>query len=214
MVWLSFLRSVPITLRRKPLREPRSIFCDRRRPLPRYMQVFGRVEDWRAGLGRCLCSLLSRPFVCECHSISTMPRFPSPPRRAQRADCKMIAEHMRELDHYGVQRADASRHCALSSVGEQGSHCSPWAPAFDRRNVPRRGRSEKLEGGLGPRRPIARALPKLSKTLEGKHWDFEIRIDLGRLTSRNLRSPSSVPARPAPDRRASSASMAKRFGMR
>jgi hypothetical protein len=35
----------------------------------------GRVEDWRAGLGRCSCSLLSRPFVCECHSISTMPRF-------------------------------------------------------------------------------------------------------------------------------------------
>jgi hypothetical protein len=29
----------------------------------------GRVEDWRAGLGRCSCSLLSRPFVCECHSI-------------------------------------------------------------------------------------------------------------------------------------------------
>jgi hypothetical protein len=43
-------------------------------------------EDWRVGLGRCLCSLLSRPFVCECHSISTMPRFQSPPRRTQRAD--------------------------------------------------------------------------------------------------------------------------------
>jgi len=25
----------------------------------------GRVEDWRAGLGRCLCSLLPRPFGCE-----------------------------------------------------------------------------------------------------------------------------------------------------
>jgi hypothetical protein len=47
---------------------------------------FGRVEDWRAGLGRCSCSLLSRPFVRECHSISTMPRFQSPPRRTQRAD--------------------------------------------------------------------------------------------------------------------------------
>ena len=34
-----------------------------------------RVEDWRAGVGRSLCSLLTRPFVCECHSISTMPRF-------------------------------------------------------------------------------------------------------------------------------------------
>ena len=45
-----------------------------------------RVEDWRAGLGRSLCSLLSRPFVCECHTISTMPRFQPPPRRTQRAD--------------------------------------------------------------------------------------------------------------------------------
>jgi transposase-like protein len=46
----------------------------------------GRVEDWRAGVGRSLCSLLSRPFVCECHTISTMPRFQPPPRRTQRAD--------------------------------------------------------------------------------------------------------------------------------
>ena len=46
----------------------------------------GRVEDWRAGVGRSLCSLSSRPFVCECHSISTMPRFQPPPRRTQRAD--------------------------------------------------------------------------------------------------------------------------------
>ena len=45
-----------------------------------------RVGDWRAGLGRCLCSLLPRPFVCECHIISTVPRFQSPPRRTQRAD--------------------------------------------------------------------------------------------------------------------------------
>src|SRR5262249_52162206 len=46
----------------------------------------GRVEDWRAGVGRSLCSLLSRPFVCECHTISTMPRFHPPPRRTQHAD--------------------------------------------------------------------------------------------------------------------------------
>jgi hypothetical protein len=46
----------------------------------------GRVEDWRAGLGRSLCSLLPRPFVCECHTISTMPRFQPPPRRTQHAD--------------------------------------------------------------------------------------------------------------------------------
>src|SRR5262245_6502749 len=47
--------------------------------------LLGRVEDWRDGLGRCLCSLLPRPFGCECHSISTMPRFQPPPRRSQHA---------------------------------------------------------------------------------------------------------------------------------
>ena len=46
----------------------------------------GRVGDWRAGLGRCSCSRLSRSFVCECHNISTMPRFQPPPRRTQHAD--------------------------------------------------------------------------------------------------------------------------------
>src|SRR5271166_3846769 len=35
--------------------------------------------DWRAGLGRSLCSLLARSFVCECHTISAMPRFQPPP---------------------------------------------------------------------------------------------------------------------------------------
>jgi hypothetical protein len=33
-----------------------------------------------------LCSLLARSFVCECHTISTMPRFQPPPRRTQHAD--------------------------------------------------------------------------------------------------------------------------------
>jgi hypothetical protein len=46
----------------------------------------GRVGDWRAGLGRSSCSLLARSFVCECHTISTMPRFQPPPRRTQHAD--------------------------------------------------------------------------------------------------------------------------------
>jgi hypothetical protein len=46
----------------------------------------GRVEVWRAGVGRSLYSLLPRPFVCECHTISTMPRFQSPPRRTQHAE--------------------------------------------------------------------------------------------------------------------------------
>jgi hypothetical protein len=46
----------------------------------------GRVENWRAGLGRSLCSLLSCSFVRKCHNISSMPRFQLPPRRTQRAD--------------------------------------------------------------------------------------------------------------------------------
>jgi hypothetical protein len=46
----------------------------------------GRVGDWRAGLGRSLCSLLARSFVRECHTISAVPRFQPPPRRTQHAD--------------------------------------------------------------------------------------------------------------------------------
>ena len=63
----------------------------KRRAVGINLAIVGRVEDWRAGLGRCSCSLLSRPFVCECHSISTMPRFQSPPRRTQRADFPLYA---------------------------------------------------------------------------------------------------------------------------
>ena len=50
-----------------------------------HQPLAGRVGDWRAGLGRSLCSPLTRSFVCECHIISTMPRFQPPPRRTQRA---------------------------------------------------------------------------------------------------------------------------------
>ena len=35
-------------------------------PTPRFPSpLIGRVGDWRAGLGRSLCSLLPRPFGCE-----------------------------------------------------------------------------------------------------------------------------------------------------
>src|ERR1700682_4233056 len=51
-----------------------------------HIPLIGRVEDWRAGLGRSLGSLLSRPFVCECPTISTVPRLQSPPRRTQLTD--------------------------------------------------------------------------------------------------------------------------------
>src|SRR5208337_2293320 len=46
------------------------------RPQPRVKSC--RVEVWRGGLGRCLCSLLARSFGCGCHIISTMLRFHTP----------------------------------------------------------------------------------------------------------------------------------------
>jgi len=42
-----------------------------------------RIENLRVDVGRILCFPLTRPFVCECHNISTMPRFQSPPRQTQ-----------------------------------------------------------------------------------------------------------------------------------
>ena len=41
-------------------------------------RIKSRVEVWRGGLGRCLCSLLARSFGCGCHIISTMLRFHTP----------------------------------------------------------------------------------------------------------------------------------------
>jgi hypothetical protein len=69
-----------------------------------------RVEGWRAGLGRSLCSRFARPFVCECHSISTMPRFQSPPRRTN-ALCGFPACTLTCLIHlksYGTYPAGAT----------------------------------------------------------------------------------------------------------
>ena len=47
-------------------------------PSPAAGESESRVEVWRGGLGRGLCSLLARPFVCGCHIISTMLRFHTP----------------------------------------------------------------------------------------------------------------------------------------
>jgi hypothetical protein len=43
------------------------------------------LDPGDAGLGRSLCSPLTRSFVCECHNIPTMPRFQPPPRRTKHA---------------------------------------------------------------------------------------------------------------------------------
>src|SRR5271165_6117761 len=54
--------------------------------LKRAIDAYAQTVDWRAGLGRSLCSVLARSFVCECHTISAVPRFQPPPRRTQHAD--------------------------------------------------------------------------------------------------------------------------------
>jgi hypothetical protein len=61
-----------------------------------------------------LLTLLSRPFVCECPTISTMPRFQSPPRRTQRADFPHCAppfashQSLWDLSYWGDFRPVAS----------------------------------------------------------------------------------------------------------
>jgi hypothetical protein len=81
--WLVLMTSEPATLTpslddRKqsppPRMAPRSPFVVVCRPTLNR----SRVEVWRGGLGRCLCSLLTRSFVCGCHIISTMLRFHTP----------------------------------------------------------------------------------------------------------------------------------------
>ena len=46
----------------------------------------GKVGRWRRGLGRGLCSLFARPFVCACHNISTMLHFHTPTHQTGRAN--------------------------------------------------------------------------------------------------------------------------------
>src|SRR6516164_10749426 len=81
-----------------------------------------RVEDWRAGLGRSLCSPLSRSFVCECHSISTIPCFQPPPRRTQRADFPHFAlpfaslQGLWNLSGWGNFRSVASHSIAVEQL--------------------------------------------------------------------------------------------------
>src|SRR5215467_3012581 len=48
-------------------------------PSPRFPSLLiGRVGDWRAGLGRSLCSLLPRPFGCEVSQYLDRATFPVP----------------------------------------------------------------------------------------------------------------------------------------
>jgi hypothetical protein len=47
-------------------------------PLRRIHKKASRVERWRGGVGRSLFSLLTRPCVRECHTISAVLRFHLP----------------------------------------------------------------------------------------------------------------------------------------
>src|SRR5208337_701682 len=60
-------------------------FTAHRYGVPRTPPSSCRVEVWRGGLGRCLCSRLARSFVCGCHIISTMLRFHTPAHQTGRA---------------------------------------------------------------------------------------------------------------------------------
>src|SRR5215469_3696770 len=81
--------------------------------------LIGRVEDWRAGLGRSLFPLLARPFVCECPSIPTVPRFQPPPRRTQHADFPHCAppfasrQGLWDLSYRGNFRSSVSHSIAV-----------------------------------------------------------------------------------------------------
>src|SRR5271157_5677688 len=47
----------------------------------------GKRSDWPSlKPPRPSSTLLARSFVCECHTISALPRFHTPPRRTQHAD--------------------------------------------------------------------------------------------------------------------------------
>ena len=66
--------------------------------------IHSRVEDWRVSVGRILFSPFTRPFVCECHNISTIPRLQSPPRQTQHVD----------FPHYAFLYASYQGLCDLS----------------------------------------------------------------------------------------------------
>jgi len=69
-----------------------------------FLFLRSRVEDWRVGLGQILYSPLTRPFFCECHNISTLPHFQSPPRQTQHVD----------FPHYAYLYASYQGLCDLS----------------------------------------------------------------------------------------------------
>jgi len=81
--------------------------------------LIGRVEDWRAGLGRSLGSLLSRPFVCECPTISTDATFPVPLHVARSVRISRTARpHLLHANAYGTYPAGADfRPVASHSIG-------------------------------------------------------------------------------------------------
>ena len=77
----------------------------------------GRVGDWRADLGRSLCSLLARSFVCECHSISTMLTFPIPATsNAAHGFPAYTLTCLLHIKGYGTYPAGATFGCSLLTL--------------------------------------------------------------------------------------------------
>src|SRR5215831_18788233 len=72
-----------------------------------------RVGDWRAGLGRCLCSLFPRPFGCEVSQHRDHATFPVP--ATSNAACGFPACTLTCLLHlkgYGTYPAGATFGCS------------------------------------------------------------------------------------------------------
>ena len=79
-------------------------------PSPRFPSLLiGRVGDWRAGLGRSLCSLLPRPFGCEVsqHRDRAYVSSPRHVERSVRISRSTLSCLLRPKD-YGTYRAGAT----------------------------------------------------------------------------------------------------------
>src|SRR6267142_726917 len=140
---------------------------------------------WRAGLGRSLGSLLSRPFVCECPTISTMPRFQSPPRRTQRADFPHCAppfasrQRLWDLSCWGDFRPVASHSIGVkqpSSVVQP-----PPIPSFPAEALSFLSKSSLSKSSEPPGRLIKETLPNLTRV--GILWNPDGAINPARLES-------------------------------
>jgi len=141
-------------------RWPHSITSSKHAAPPLTDKEFGRVKDWRVGLGRSLCCLLSRPFVCECHTNMQRPWLiraharsekPSQKHEVAQGDVGTSIERRDDADEsaflqFGItpsrpchvssprhveRSVRISSHCALLFVSPQGLWTYPAGAPFD-----------------------------------------------------------------------------------